>query len=62
MDSQPGTPVVISILNPSGTLLSREKVFWSGNMDLDIGFLPAGVYFLQLEDDSRRSFSRFIKQ
>ena len=62
MDEQTGSPISVSILSPAGSVLSRTEVFWSGTLSMDIGFLPAGIYFLQLEGDSRRSFSRFVKQ
>ena len=62
MDTDPGSIASISVLNMAGSVLSRTEVKWPGSMNLDIGHLPDGIYILQVESDSRRTISRFIKQ
>jgi len=62
METEPGDQVIISVYSPTGSVLSRTEEAWNGSVKLDIGHLPDGLYILQLDSDSRRSVSRFIKQ
>lgn len=62
MEAEPGSIAYISVLNTAGSVLSLQETKWDGTLNLDIGHLPEGIYILQVESDSRRSSSRFIKQ
>ena len=53
----------LAVLNSAGiTVLSKSFTASGTVMDLDIEHLAEGIYFLQIEMQSRRSYSRFIKQ
>jgi hypothetical protein len=53
----------LSVFNSAGvTVLSQSFTAPGTVMNLDIEHLPEGIYFLQIEMLSRRSYSRFIKQ
>jgi hypothetical protein len=50
------------VLNAAGsTVLSNNFSASGGVLDLDIGYLPEGVYFLKIDRQSGRSYSRFVK-
>lgn len=52
----------LSVLNAAGvTVLSQMFTASGAIFDLDIGQLPEGIYFLQIETQARRSYSRFVK-
>ena len=53
----------LSVYNSAGITVLSQLFTASGTvMDLDIEHLQAGIYFLQIEMQDRRSYSRFIKQ
>jgi len=61
VDIEPGSTAYVSVLSTAGSVLSLTETKWNGSLNLDIGHLPEGLYILQVESDSRRSISRFIK-
>jgi len=61
-DSEPGSTLSLSILSPTGAVLSRTEARGTDVLNLDIGYLPEGIYILRIESDSGRSITRFIKQ
>jgi len=60
-DSEPGNILSLSVFSPTGAILSRTEA--SGQtLNLDIGYLPDGIYILRIESGSNRSITRFLKQ
>lgn len=52
----------LSVLNAAGsTVLSKSFAVSGEVLDLDIGYLPEGMYFLKIDRQSGRSYSRFVK-
>jgi glucuronoarabinoxylan endo-1,4-beta-xylanase len=50
----------LSILNPQGQIVSRQSSVLAGQQ-MDISFLPAGVYIISCSSDRRLTSVRFVK-
>lgn len=62
MESQAGEVMRISVLSQAGSVLLQTEEISPLSLNLDIGHLADGMYILQVETDSQRSISPFIKQ
>ncbi len=52
----------ISITDALGHVVKQFKTYFTNSFELNLDFLPAGIYFIQVKNEKGKSFGKIVKQ